>query len=258
MSPTRPGRRLLVVAVVIALALAGPAPRWPGRATATPARPSSRRSRTPPARAPPTSASTSPGARSSCRPWRATEGIVEDRPSDGRAPPREPRPRGRLGFTAGDRLVRPLQRGAGLVGAAATRHGHRAGAARRPHPGALERRGHSSRGLPASTSSPSPAIVVAVPTRGRGGAHQRRPGGRRSASSASSDMAASPAPVRGGRTAIVDRSGQLIVAPGLRSAVARRRRPPGAPGAGRGGRSGHGAGGVGRRRARPGRPHRTS
>jgi serine phosphatase RsbU (regulator of sigma subunit) len=67
---------------------------------------------------------------------------------------------------------------------------------------------------PASIVFPAPAIMMAVPTRGADG----RINGALAAGLGLehlNDMEASPSPVRGGRVAIVDRTGRLIVAPGF-------------------------------------------
>ena len=168
MSPTRPGRRLLVVAVVIALALAGAgaALAWQGYRDA---RAAELEEVADAARASAADISQYLAGRSELLMAVATtEGILEDRPATvGRRLGNLAR--GRLGFTAGVVWFDPSNEVRASVGAAAT-----GTATDRGLRGALLRARSDeqpfvSGGVPATIFA-VPAVVVAVPTRDAGGA----------------------------------------------------------------------------------------
>ena len=217
MSPTRPGRRLLVVAIVIALALAGAgaALAWQGYRDA---RAAALEEFADAARASAGDIDQYLAGRVQVlQALASTEGIVRGDPvrTDARLDALD---REELGFTAGIAWFDPSNRvraSTGPLVAAPVRE--------RVLRGALIR-ARSSDGpfisgvAPASIIFSAPAILIAVPTQG---ADERSNGALAAGLGLDhlNDMEASPAPVRGGRTVIVDRTGRLIVAPEFVSAV---------------------------------------
>ncbi len=216
MSHARPGRRLLLVAAVIALALAaaGGALAWQGYRDARAAE----------------LEEVADAARASAgdidqylagrvqllQALASTEGIVRGDPAtiDDRLDALD---REALGFTAGIAWFDPsnlVRASTGPLVAAPVRE--------RVLRGALIRARSSeepfiSGAAPASIIFSGSAIIIAVPTRGADG----RINGALAAGLGLdhlNDMVASPAPVRDGRTAIVNRTGRLIVAPDFVSA----------------------------------------